>query len=152
MPVCVGVALRLGSALPPSFGRSARVGVEDQSEVVGALVVGGDLAVDVFGVVAVWPRWLPSGSIRPARIASNIALNSFSDRPTASPGESTSPRGTGGDGLAATAKPGHPGRPASTACFHPGRPNRTAHLMHEHPCCTISQRRRNSSIPARMDE
>jgi hypothetical protein len=30
----------------------ARVGVEDQTERIGALVVGGDLAVDVLGVVA----------------------------------------------------------------------------------------------------
>jgi hypothetical protein len=51
-------------------------GVKDQTELIGTLVVGGDLAVDVLSVVA-RPRWLPSETAARRELAVSIASNSF---------------------------------------------------------------------------
>ena len=112
---------RAAAVLGRGEGRNRR-----SAEVVGALVVGGDLAVDVLGVVAVGRDGFRAAHQARAD-ASNMALNSFSGSTHCQPWESTSPAGTGGAWLTRRARnPGFEARRAPPASSRPPRPDGTS--------------------------
>jgi hypothetical protein len=86
-------------------------------------------------------------------MASSIALNSFSRiDPLPALRNPLHLQVLAATGWAATGETGLRG-PGEHGLLHPRGPDRAAQLMHDHAVLEgISQRRRNSSSPARMDE